>query len=169
MARLQKLGVATPDPSVQRNVLTHYVFKLAEANKEFEYRLNAYTMNRHLTGAVTQEQVDELWRYLVSEAREFHRSTVKDSVRKAKTANSSSGRISRMATFRKERAVLQAAKSRRRSRATARRAQARAAAKGQERSSKRVQAQERAKAKLQTTCRKIRVAMLEVQGPARAR
>ena len=90
MARLHKLGVVTPDPTVQRNVLTHYVSKLAEANKEFEYRLNAYKMNRHLTGAVTQEQVDELWRYLVSEAREFHSSTAKESIRKAKTANSSS-------------------------------------------------------------------------------
>ena len=42
-------------------------------------------MNRHLTGAVTQEQVDESWRYLVSEAREFHTVNVKDSARKAKT------------------------------------------------------------------------------------
>ena len=29
MNRLQKLGVTTPDPTVQRNVLTHYVCKVA--------------------------------------------------------------------------------------------------------------------------------------------
>ena len=83
-------GVTTPDPTVQRNVLTHYVSKLAESNRDFDYRLSAYKMTRHLTGAVTQPQVDELWRYLVSEAREFHSTVTKESVRKQKAGNSSS-------------------------------------------------------------------------------
>ena len=52
--------------------------------------VNPYKMNRHLAGAVTHLQVDELWRYLVSEAREFHSSTTKESARKAKTADSTS-------------------------------------------------------------------------------
>ena len=42
MRRLQTLGVSLPDPSVQRNVLTHYVAKLSEADREFDYRFNAY-------------------------------------------------------------------------------------------------------------------------------
>ena len=50
MMRLQKLGVATPDPTVQRNVLTHFVNKLAESNEEFKYRLNAYTLTKNLQG-----------------------------------------------------------------------------------------------------------------------
>ena len=72
MMRLGTLGVTLPDPSVQRNVLIHYVSKLSEADGDFHYRLNAYRMNFNLQGAVTQHQVDELWRYLVAEAREVH-------------------------------------------------------------------------------------------------
>ena len=32
----------------QRNVLIHYVTKMTEADREFEYRLNAYRMTRNL-------------------------------------------------------------------------------------------------------------------------
>ena len=72
MSRLTALGVHPPDPGVQRNVIIHYVTKLAEADRNFEYRLNAYRLTRHVQGAVTQPTVDELWRYLVAEAREVH-------------------------------------------------------------------------------------------------
>ena len=87
MMRLATLGVAPPDPSVQRNVLIHFVAKLSESNREFDDRLNAYRMNRNLQGAVTQPQVDELWRYLVAEAREFHNHTAKETGKKQKAAN----------------------------------------------------------------------------------
>ena len=66
-----------PDPSVQANVLSHYAPKLAEADNMFAYRLNAYWVSKNLHVAVTQFQVDELRRYLVSEAREVHGSTAK--------------------------------------------------------------------------------------------
>ena len=72
MQRLCALGVCPPDPSVQRNVLVHFVSKMAESDREFDYRLNAYRLTRNLQGGVTQSQVDELWRYLVAEAREVH-------------------------------------------------------------------------------------------------
>ena len=72
MARLVSLGVSLPDPSVQRNVRTHFVGKLSDSDHEFQYRLNAYKMTKNLQGGVTQAQVDELWRYLVAEAREVH-------------------------------------------------------------------------------------------------
>ena len=72
IARRASLGVALPDPSDQRNVLVHCVGKLAESDRAFDYRLNAYLMTRYLQGAVAQAQVDDLWRYLVAEAREHH-------------------------------------------------------------------------------------------------
>ena len=64
--------MSSPDPSVQKTVITSFVTKLPEADAEFAYRLNAYTLAKKLQRAVTQPQVDELWRYLVAEAREVH-------------------------------------------------------------------------------------------------
>ena len=53
-------------------VVIHYVTKLTEVDRNFEYRRHACRMTRHVQGAVTQPMVDELWRYLVAEAREVH-------------------------------------------------------------------------------------------------
>ena len=50
MMRLGTLGVALLDPSVQRNVLIHYVAKLSEADGDFHYRLTAYRMNFNIQG-----------------------------------------------------------------------------------------------------------------------
>ena len=90
MTRLAALGVAAPDPSDQLDVLPHFVAKLSESGREFEYRLNAYKMNNNLKGAVTQAQVDELWRYLVAESREVHGSGSNPS---AKKVNGEDGQV----------------------------------------------------------------------------
>ena len=66
MQRLQALGVASPDPSVQKAVIISYVSKLSEADSEFAYRPNAYKLTKNLQGAVSQPQVNEFWRYLAS-------------------------------------------------------------------------------------------------------
>ena len=60
MQRLCALGVQPPDPSGQRNVLVHFVSKMAESDREFDYRLNAYRPTRNLQGSVAQAQVGEL-------------------------------------------------------------------------------------------------------------
>ena len=89
MDRLHSLGVVPPDPSVQTGVLAHFVGKLAEANPEFCYRLNAYSMPKDLHGAVTQTVVEDLWKYLASESREFHGKT-SERAQQSKTASAAS-------------------------------------------------------------------------------
>ena len=81
---MNSLGVMPPDPSVQRNVIVHYVSKLSETGRFFDYRLNAYLRARNLHGPIAQPQVDDLWQYLVAEAREVHSSPVKGTAKKAK-------------------------------------------------------------------------------------
>ena len=50
MVRLSSLGGGAPDPSVQVNVAQHFVGKLAETDRAFDYRLNSYLMARYLRG-----------------------------------------------------------------------------------------------------------------------
>ena len=50
MQRLRQLGVAPPDPSVQKAVITSFATKMTEANTEFAYRLNAYKLTKNLQG-----------------------------------------------------------------------------------------------------------------------
>ena len=83
MVRLATLGVSPPDPRVQMSVILHYVAKLSEGNTKFDYRLNAYCMTHNLQGAITQAQVEALWRYLVAEAREVHGTGPKESGKRA--------------------------------------------------------------------------------------
>ena len=39
-----------PDPPAQRHVITHCVAALSATDREFDYRFNAYRMNRNLQG-----------------------------------------------------------------------------------------------------------------------
>ena len=59
-----------PDPSLQAETLRAMVKKMAEQDQAFQYRLHAYQINAGMFGMVTQQQVDEFWKFLSSEARE---------------------------------------------------------------------------------------------------
>ena len=74
---------------MQIQVLLHYVSKLAEEDSQFCYRINAYQMSKNLNNAVSQHQVEDLWRYLVSESREFHGKTQPNPKQQAKKASTS--------------------------------------------------------------------------------
>ena len=51
---------------------------MIEEHKKVEFRHHAFCVKNNLSGGIpTQAQVDELWRYLSSEAREFAASTNK--------------------------------------------------------------------------------------------
>ena len=70
LQRLVRLGMQPPDPSLQAETLRAMVKKMAEQDQAFQYRLHAYQMNTGMFGMVTQQQVDEFWKFLSSEARE---------------------------------------------------------------------------------------------------
>ncbi|CAK0805588.1 unnamed protein product, partial [Prorocentrum cordatum] len=72
LTRLQRLGMAAPDPTVQADTLRQMVQRMAAADSAFQYRLHAFQMNHGLFGMLSQAQVDEFWRYLSAEAREAH-------------------------------------------------------------------------------------------------
>ena len=88
MVRLAPFGVAPPDPTAQMNALTPFAQQLADANVKSDYRLNAFRLATNMAGAVTQEQVADLWAYLVAEAREAHGNNLGQSTKK--TAGSQS-------------------------------------------------------------------------------
>ncbi|CAK0858473.1 unnamed protein product [Prorocentrum cordatum] len=70
--RLATLGVAAPDPSKQLSSLKAIAHKMLESNEEVKHRYFGFLVTRGLSGGVAnQAQVDELWRYLSAEAREF--------------------------------------------------------------------------------------------------
>ena len=71
LTRLMRLGMAPPDPTVQAETLRRMVQRMAENDTAFQYRLHAFQMQNGMFGMLTQTQVDEFWRYLSSEAREF--------------------------------------------------------------------------------------------------
>ena len=95
MSRLTALGVHPPDPGVQRNVLIHYVTKMTEADREFEYRLNACRATRR-----AQERVRIRWWAKCCDiwSRRLARSTELDKLRRrrppqrARASHSSSQR-----------------------------------------------------------------------------
>ena len=47
------------------------VARMASNDSAFQYRLHAFQMNAGMFGMVTQEQVQDLWKYLRAEALEF--------------------------------------------------------------------------------------------------
>ncbi|CAK0841897.1 unnamed protein product, partial [Prorocentrum cordatum] len=65
LTRLQRLGMAAPDPTVQLSTLRGMVRRMSETDGSFE-------MQHGLSGTscCSQAQVDEFWRYLSAEARE---------------------------------------------------------------------------------------------------
>ena len=70
--RLATLGVHAPDPSVQLKTLKMIASRMVDVDQEVKFRYHGYLVARGLSGGVaTQGQVDELWRYLSSESREF--------------------------------------------------------------------------------------------------
>ncbi|CAK0867649.1 unnamed protein product [Prorocentrum cordatum] len=70
--RLATLGVAAPDPSKQLSSLKAIAHRMLESNEEVKHRCFGFLVTRGLSGGVAnQAQVDELWRYLSAEAREF--------------------------------------------------------------------------------------------------
>ena len=70
--RLVTMGVCHPDPSQQLEAIEKIAAKMVEENKKVEFRYHAFCVKNGLSGGIpTQAQVDELWRYLSSEAREF--------------------------------------------------------------------------------------------------
>ncbi|CAK0788136.1 unnamed protein product, partial [Prorocentrum cordatum] len=72
VTRLASLGVNAPDPSVQLTTLKTIVAKMVESDQEVKHRYYGFLVFHGLSGGVcTQAQVDELWRYLSAEAREF--------------------------------------------------------------------------------------------------
>ena len=66
------MGVCHPDPSQQLEAIEKIAAKMVEENKKVEFRYHAFCVKNGLSGGIpTQAQLDELWRYLSSEAREF--------------------------------------------------------------------------------------------------
>ena len=83
--RLATLNVHAPDPSVQLRTLKTIASRMVEVDQEVKFRYHGYLVARGLSGGVaTQGQVDELWRYLSSESREFIGSKKQDESIEAK-------------------------------------------------------------------------------------
>ena len=84
--------MAPPDPSVQVKALCKTVEKMISDKEEVKYRYYGFMVGKNLSsGAVSQAQVDELWRYLSAESREFAVTQDKpdesDDTKKVKNAN----------------------------------------------------------------------------------
>jgi hypothetical protein len=60
-----------PDPTLQHRTLKSMVARMASKDSAFQYRLHAFQMNAGMFGMVTQEQVQDSWKYLCAEALEF--------------------------------------------------------------------------------------------------
>ncbi|CAK0886282.1 unnamed protein product [Prorocentrum cordatum] len=70
--RLARMGVTPPDPSRQLASLKKIVNWMLEKDQEVKHWYFAFIVSRNMTGGlISQAQVDELWRYLPAEAREF--------------------------------------------------------------------------------------------------
>ena len=78
LTRLATLGVTPPDASVQIKALCKTVEKIVQEKEEVKHRYFGVLVQKNLnSGSVSQAQVDELWRYLSAESREFAESVDK--------------------------------------------------------------------------------------------
>ena len=67
------MGMSPPDPSQQMMAIEKVAAKMLEENEKVKFRYHAFCVKNGLSGGIaTQAQVDELWRYLNAEAREFN-------------------------------------------------------------------------------------------------
>ena len=81
---LVRLGMQPPDPTLQHRTLKSMVARMASKHSDFQYRLHAFQMNAGMFGMVTQEQVQDLWKYLSADALEFQGGQPKKRTRSTK-------------------------------------------------------------------------------------
>ena len=78
--RLTRLGFKEPDPSLQLDALTAMSKKWVASDFTFAYRLSSFLDTTNCFGLVTQEQVEALWTYLVTEARDIAKGPISNDV-----------------------------------------------------------------------------------------